>query len=326
MDSRIRGAALALLLAATAALTGCSSSPAEPPGPSAPAPSAPAPSAAAADSRAYLKVDGTKRDYLLHRPGKSAEAGHARKPLVIAFHGRTHRAEDMRKLSALNKAADRHGLLVAYPQGLNNGWGDGKAPTARRPDPDTDVRFTEALVKKLIRSEHADPKRVYVVGFSNGGSMALRMAAQRPRLVAAVAAVAGQLPTKAAAVRPTGPVRALLIYGDKDPVRPITGMPNPAPPTGGSEPPTPTMSARASAEAFAAAGGAGAPATEKEKGYTRTVWAAPPADAEVQLLVVHGGGHSWPGSAWSPSSSFGSTSKALDATGTMVGFLTGTRS
>ncbi|WP_274557680.1 prolyl oligopeptidase family serine peptidase [Streptomyces spiramyceticus] len=83
----------------------------------------------------------------------------------------------------------------AYPQGLNNGWGDGNAPTVRRPDPDTDVRLTESLVEKLIRSEHADPKRVYVVGFSNGGSMALRMAAQRPRLVAA-GGVAGAPATK----------------------------------------------------------------------------------------------------------------------------------
>ncbi|MBT2400056.1 PHB depolymerase family esterase [Streptomyces sp. ISL-100] len=331
--SRIRGTALALLLAATTALTGCSTTPADsasPPTTSSPPSSAAAPPAATG-TRARLEVDGTSRDYLLHRPAKS---GDGRKPLVIAFHGRRQTAEEVRRLSGLDKAADRRGLLVAYPEGLNKGWGDGGAPTAKRPDPDTDVRFTAALIKKLVGSGQADPRRVYVVGFSNGGSMALRMAAQRPGLVAAAGTVAGQLPTKPAEVRPTDAVPALLIYGDKDPVRPITGMPKPGPPAPGAEPSTPTLSARASAEAFAAASaaaaagkkGPSAPLTEKKTGYTRTIWDSPSPRGDVELIVVHGGGHTWPGSAVSGNPAFGPTSKALDATAAILAFVTGKRS
>lgn len=328
MTSRTRGAVLALLLAATAALTGCSSSaPAGPEAPPASTPRSASPSSPAAppgDTRARLEVDGTSRAYLLHRPAKG---GGGRLPLVIAFHGRGQTAEEVRRLSALDGAADRRGLLVAYPQGLNKGWGDGGAPTARRPDPDTDVRFTAALVEKLVADGRADPRRVYVVGFSNGGSMALRMAAQRPDLVAAAGTVAGQLPTKPAAVRPTGAVPALLIYGDKDPVRPITGMPAPGPPAPGAERSTPTLSARASAESFAAAGGPGTTEkTEKRTGYTRTVWDSPSPRGDVELIVVHGGGHTWPGSAVSGRPDFGPTSKALDATGAILAFVTGKRS
>ncbi|MET9516618.1 PHB depolymerase family esterase [Streptomyces sp. NPDC002994] len=326
-NSRIRGASIALLLAATTALTGCSTTPADttPPAPSSPT-SATAPPAAT-DTRARLEVDGTSRDYVLHRPAKS---GDGRRPLVIAFHGRRQTAEEVRRLSGLDKAADRRGLLVAYPEGLNKGWGDGGAPTAKRPDPDTDVRFTAALIKKLVGSGQADPRRVYVVGFSNGGSMALRMAAQRPDLVAAAGTVAGQLPTKPAEVRPTGAVPALLIYGDKDPVRPITGMPKPGPPAPGAEPSTPTLSARASAEAFAASagkkGGTPSPVTEKKTGYTRTVWDSPSPRGDVELIVVHGGGHTWPGSAVRGNPAFGPTSKALDATAAILAFVTGKRS
>ncbi|MBT2489391.1 dienelactone hydrolase family protein [Streptomyces sp. ISL-96] len=327
-NSHIRGASLALLLAVTTALTGCSTTPAD----TTPRPSSSPTSAAAppTDTRARLEVDGTSRDYLLHRPAKS---GDGRKPLVIAFHGRRQTAEEVRRLSGLDKAADRRGLLVAYPEGLNKGWGDGGAPTAKRPDPDTDVRFTAALIKKLVGSGQADPRRVYVVGFSNGGSMALRMAAQRPDLVAAAGTVAGQLPTKPAEVRPTDAVPALLIYGDKDPVRPITGMPKPGTPAPGAEPSTPTLSARASAEAFAAAAASAAgkkgtpsPVTEKKTGYTRTVWDSPSPRGDVELIVVHGGGHTWPGSSVRGNPAFGPTSKAPDATAAILAFVTGKRS
>ncbi|MFI9170977.1 hypothetical protein [Streptomyces lincolnensis] len=52
-----------------------------------------------------------------------------------------------------------------------------------------------------------------------GGSMALRMAADRPGLLTGAAAVSGELPTGAAEVRPTGPVPVMIVYGADDPVR-----------------------------------------------------------------------------------------------------------
>ncbi|MDT0613277.1 alpha/beta hydrolase family esterase [Streptomyces lancefieldiae] len=220
---------------------------------------------AAPEVRAQLRVDGHTRGYLLHRP-----AADGPRPLVIAFHGRGADAAEMREKSRLEKAAGARGMLVAYPEGLDHGWGAGTRATDRRPDPDLDVRFTEALIKHLVRTERADPERVYVAGFSNGGSMALRMAAQRPGLLAGAASVSGQLPTGDAAVKPTGPVPVMVVYGADDPVRPLAGWPSPPPDP--EEPILPTLSARASAEAFATAGGAGEPVTEEEKGYDRTVW------------------------------------------------------
>ncbi|MFE1024615.1 alpha/beta hydrolase family esterase [Streptomyces sp. NPDC058818] len=279
-----------------------------------------------------LRADGHTRRYLLHRPA----AADGPRPLVIAFHGRGADAAEMREKSRLEKAAGARGMLVAYPEGLDNGWGAGRQATERRPDPDLDVRFTEALIKHLVRTERADPERVYVAGFSNGGSMALRMAAQRPGLLAGAASVSGQLPAGAAAVEPTGPVPVMVVYGADDPVRPLAGWPSPPPDP--EEPILPSLSARDSAEAFATAGGAGEPVTEEEKGYDRTVWrlkeAAPDApdapdasgasgdgrEATVQLLVVEDAGHTWPGSSITPPKGFGPTSKALNATDTILDF------
>jgi polyhydroxybutyrate depolymerase len=132
--------------------------------------------------------------------------------------------------------------------------------------------------------------------------------------------VSGQLPTGDAEVSPTGPVPVVIIYGVEDPVRPLAGLPDPSPAPAGEEPVTPTTSTRASAKAFAAAGEEGDPVTHGETGYDRTVWRLKDSAATVQLLVVHGAGHTWPGSRMTPPEGFGRTSTALDATETVVSF------
>ncbi|MFJ3908681.1 alpha/beta hydrolase family esterase [Streptomyces vinaceus] len=314
-------AALSLGLALTAAgLTGCSTAPRAPGTAGAGAtPSASAPAVPGVDSRERLSVDGGTREYLMHRP--AAEGGGPR-PLLIAFHGRGADAAQLREQSGLDKGAEARGMLLVYPEALGKAWGAGSAPSPRRPDPDADVRFTEALVGELVRTGRADPHRVYVAGFSNGGSMALRMAAQRPDLVAGAVSVSGELPTGAAAVKPTGPVPVLTVYGAEDPVRPLAGLPSPGPAAPGEEPITPTMSARAGSEAFAAAAGAGAPVEEGRPGYDSTTWPPGPAGAKVQLLVMHGAGHTWPGSAMAPPAGFGPVSTALDASTVLLDFLT----
>ncbi|MFJ6691186.1 alpha/beta hydrolase family esterase [Streptomyces sp. NPDC091294] len=287
---------------------------------------------AAPEVRAQLRVDGDIREYLLHRPPAQAATatadGDGSKPLLIAFHGRGADAAELQAKTRLERAATARGMLVAFPEGLGHGWGAGTEATKQRPDPDLDVRFTEALIKHLVRTERADPDQVYVAGFSNGGSMALRMAAERPALLAGAASVSGQLPTGAAAVEPTGPVPVMVVYGADDPVRPLAGLPSPPPDP--EEPILPTRSARDSAAAFAAAGGAGEPVTREEKGYDRTVWRlgkdAPGgdrrSDGTVQLLVVDDAGHTWPGSTVPPPEGFGPVSKALDATDTILDFFT----
>ncbi|OMI88294.1 hypothetical protein BSZ07_18420 [Streptomyces sp. M1013] len=283
----------------------------------------------APEVRAQLRVDGDVRQYLLHRPpAPGADDDDGPRPLLIAFHGRGADAAELRAKTRLERAATARGMLVAFPEGLGHGWGAGTQVTKQRPDPGLDVRFTEALIKHLVRTERADPERVYVAGFSNGGSMALRMAAERPALLAGAASVSGQLPTGSAAVEPTGPVPVMVVYGADDPVRPLAGWPSPPPDP--EEPILPTRSARDSAAAFAAAGDAGEPVTREEKGYDRTVWrlgtGAPGGDRRpdgtVQLLVVDDAGHTWPGSTVPPPEGFGPVSKALDATDTLLDFFT----
>ena len=332
-DARTWCGALGLAVGLTLGLVGCSADrdPAASASSSSPVRSSPAGDRASAspappsDTRQRLRVDATTRHYLLHRPRPGGTSAGRKPPLVIAFHGRGATAAEMREVTRLDKAADARGMLVAYPEGLREAWGAGTAPTRTRPDPDADVRFTEALVKRLVADERADPRQVYTVGFSNGGSMALRIAAQRPRLVAGTASVSGEIPTGPGTFKPSGPVPTVIVYGAADPVRPLAGLRDPGPAPTGEEPVMATMSARGSAQAFADAGRAGRPTTVPEAGYDRTVWrprASDTSEAEVQLLVLHGAGHTWPGTHARPPKGFGRVSTALDATDTVLDFLT----
>lgn len=261
-------------------------------------------------------------------PAPAADGDDGPRPLLVAFHGRGADAAELRAKTRLERAATARGMLVAFPEGLGRGWGAGTRATKQRPDPGLDVRFTEALIKHLVRTERADPGQVYVAGFSNGGSMALRMAAERPALLAGAASVSGQLPRAMPRWSRPGPSRS---WSSTAPTTPYGPSRVSSPPPDPKEPILPTRSARDSAAAFAAAGGAGEPVTRQQKGYERTVWrlgkeasgGSRRPDGTVQLLVVDDAGHTWPGSTVPLPEGFGPVSRALDATDTILDFLTG---
>lgn len=135
----------------------------------------------------------------------------------------------MRRISGygFDRLAAQEGFLVAYPDGFEGHWNDCRKAasySARLRDVD-DVAFLRALVARLAQEYRVDPQRVYVAGYSNGGQMAFRLAAEAPGLPAAIAAVAASLPTTGNdACRPVErPTAALLINGTRDPINPYLG-------------------------------------------------------------------------------------------------------
>src|SRR5918997_3783363 len=99
-------------------------------------------------------------------------------------------------------------MAVVFPESLDGRWGDVTVTTPARPAGDEDMAFLDSLVDDLRSDPRIDDRPVAVVGFSNGGSMAMRYAAARPDETVAVVAVAGQPPPDPA-VRPPGPVPLL---------------------------------------------------------------------------------------------------------------------
>lgn len=74
----------------------------------------------------------------------------SRKPLLIAFHGGSGQPEQMEKLTGFISLAKEQKFFVAYPEGLNRGWNDGREVQARREI--DDVEFLIKLVDRLRQS------------------------------------------------------------------------------------------------------------------------------------------------------------------------------
>src|SRR5262245_19466349 len=176
-----------------------------------------------------LSMAGLERRYLLYVPNSGGEP----RPTILMLHGAGGTAAWARDETLWDRSADRHGFVVAYPDGLavdpnlpsgflNNPqvWNAGAGPgliVNRGPD---DVAFLEAVIDDIGGRTAVDPNRIYLTGFSNGAAMTFRFAAERACRVAAIAPVAGYCPH----VAPIGRrVPTLFLVGTDDPLVPVRG-------------------------------------------------------------------------------------------------------
>lgn len=129
----------------------------------------------------------------------------------------------------IDAVAKRHGALVAVPAGLTDSQG---APfwnatpaccdfEGARPD---DVAYVARVIDDAVKKHGADPRRVYLVGFSNGGFLAYRLACELAPKIAAIVSIGGAGP-EPGSCKPSGPVAVLEIHGEADEVVPVAGGP-----------------------------------------------------------------------------------------------------
>jgi polyhydroxybutyrate depolymerase len=176
----------------------------------------------AKNSRKSLVVDGKTRTYTVHVPPASGSSKPM--PLILALHGRLGTGEGQQRLSHLDKVSDAHGFLVAYPDGLDRSWADGRGGSPSDKNGVDDVKFLSQLIDKLAVEYNVDRSRVYATGMSNGGFMSARLACDLSNKIAAVAIVAASISTKlSAACQPAKPVSVLIFQGTDDPLVPFAG-------------------------------------------------------------------------------------------------------
>jgi len=233
----------------------------------------------------------------------------------LAFHGGGGAGIGFAAFSRLNAVAEREGFAVVYPDGLAGSWADGRGITdADRAGAD-DVRFVSDLVVEVGRSFPVDPRRVFAVGISNGGTMALRVACERAELVSAVAVVAASMPAVLVqSCRPARRVSVLVIHGTEDGLMPYGG--GQVMGTRGE-----VIGARATAIRWAEWNGCATkpsvmePPRVVEDGTRVVVETFPgPGGVDVELRTIEGGGHTWPGGLrYAPVGRIGRTSHNLDA-------------
>ena len=171
-----------------------------------------------------IRVGGVERTYYLHRP--ASLTGPA--PLLFALHGGGSGALVRAAQTGFNAIADREGFVVVYPQGLGDGWNDGRDTPflLERQQNADDVGFFRVMIDRLVAEGLADPDRVYLSGGSNGGMMSFRLACEATDAFAAVVTMVANLPEPLAAqCRPTRPLPLLMMHGTADPLMPFDGGP-----------------------------------------------------------------------------------------------------
>ncbi|WP_239348043.1 MULTISPECIES: PHB depolymerase family esterase [unclassified Frankia] len=164
-----------------------------------------------------ITVNGLRRIYLLLRPVQSV----GRLPLVILLHGRGLTPAAMVSLSGLAPLVAEGRAILAVPTGLGLSWNAGGdcCGTAGRSRPD-DPAFVHNVVAAVLHGEQIDTSRIYLVGYSNGGKLALRMACEDPAAFAGIATY-GAVPLVPCAQG--GAVSVLLAAGTADQVLPYQG-------------------------------------------------------------------------------------------------------
>jgi polyhydroxybutyrate depolymerase len=159
----------------------------------------------------HLVVDGLERSYILRRP---ADEGTGVLPVVIVLHGRDMTPAEMEAHEPVPPAAR---AIVVYPEGYGRSWNAGACCGPAHADRVDDVTFLTAVVRDVLGGERgASADGVFLVGYSNGGRMALRMACIDPALFAGIAAI------EAVSVFPcthlTAPVSLLSVASRGDPL------------------------------------------------------------------------------------------------------------
>lgn len=175
--------------------------------------------------RGALEHDGLERTYYIHVP-ESLPAGEPA-PLVVALHPIASSGRALAALTGLDNAADAQGFIAVFPDSAGLAWDDGRtAAGLSQGVPLDDAGFILALVDKLVAAGLADPARVYLTGFGNGGTLAFRLACESaPRFsaVAVVGALMWAFQRQHCAGFPAAPVSVLLVHGTADTSFPTGG-------------------------------------------------------------------------------------------------------
>jgi len=250
----------------------------------------------AGDHLRAVVVKDQQRTYLVHIPPRHDVRKPA--PVVLTLHGAAMNGPLMVPFCGLNETADKHGFIVVYPNGTGTGpfltWNAGGFSgrlAQGRPD---DVAFIAALLDDLGALVKVDAKRVFACGMSNGAMMCYRLAAELSDRLAAIAPVAGTIAIQES--KPKRPVPVLHFHGTKDAFVPFEGH------DGRLHSFLQLKSVEDSIQTWVKLNGCKEQPLHEvlsregdDMKVTRATYSGGRNGAEVVLVTIEGGGHTWPG-------------------------------
>jgi len=148
-------------------------------------------------------------------------------PLLLVLHGYSASGDIQEAYFQMQSLAEARGFLYVHPDGTVNPIGEqfwnatpaccGFGTTV------DDSQYLLDIITDVSGEYSVDPKRVYVMGHSNGGFMSYRMACDHADVIAAIASLAGATFADDADCSPSEPVSAVQVHGTADGTIAYTG-------------------------------------------------------------------------------------------------------
>ena len=268
-----------------------------------------------------IRLNGFRRTYRVHVP--SAYDPRKQFPLVVVVHGAFDTAAGIEKISGFSHLADREDFIALYPNGFGlfgflQHWNAGHCCGKAAADQLDDVGFIARTIEDASRRLTVDRQRIYMVGFSNGGMMTYRFAAERGELLAAAAPLAASIAGRPSAEapewripKPAAPVSIVCLHGLADDDVPYAGG---------------LSLHRGGTRSYASVdnsigfwvqnnGCDAAPVTRPlyQGSISLTSWSHCRAGTEIALYRIKGWGHVWPGKYFTKELAAGNPLKDFDA-------------
>lgn len=257
------------------------------------------------DWQGFFTDPGASRKgrYVLHIP----EGVQDTPALVVLLHGVSNTAATMAAKTRMNQLARKHGFVALYPEGMGvmgrwQHWNAGFCCGLAHERGVDDVAFVRRCIQDVLHKTGADPRRVYLVGHSNGGMLAYAFAARYPQELRAIGVAAG---TAGGNARPGEPLRVVqphseavalvVVHGEEDHVMPLHG--------GASKDPFlaqygERLGLQDSVEVWLQHNRCNEAPQESERFRGRVLqrdWCAGEPRRSVRLLLVRNWPHAWPG-------------------------------
>lgn len=180
----------------------------------------------AESSEQTLDVDGVERSFLVNAPERKSDA---KLPVVIALHGAEGNGWNFAEWTGLGDRVAEDRYIAVFPngspinaEGEQLAWNAGTCCGPPQTENTNDIGFIRKILDELPEYG-ADPARIFVVGFSNGGMMAHRTACDLGDRIAGIAVVAGAYNVEGC--ESTNPLPVIVIHGTADEIVPYNGGP-----------------------------------------------------------------------------------------------------
>jgi len=195
-------------------------------------------------NRFIIKVDGDDREYFVHVPLGYSNASPT--PVVFMLHGTNGNGEEFYNNSGWKEVGEIENIITVFPSsGKYCIVEDGQTkpntekwnaqPAGWTPcigeNPMDDIKFLKSIITELNSKFKIDNKKIYLVGFSNGGAMAQKCAYEMSDKFAAIVESAAAM----FGPQPTNPLRKLPVLfqrgnedygpGGSGPTAPMTSLP-----------------------------------------------------------------------------------------------------